>query len=236
MVISHKHKYLFLELPRTGSTAVSKELCQLYGGERILKKHATYNDFLRTANDDEKKYFVFSSIRNPADKILSLYFKYKTDQRGYDNKETHRGGNPLIAWLLKTQFRYVHDRNASFEEFFSRFYRLPYDDWSCLDHPKLDYVIHFERLAEEFDEVLRRIGLEPVQPLPVVNKTSARDNDFWSYYTPAIQPRAQWVFGPYLRRWGYEFPADWEKVDFRTDELAFKATNIFRKVYWRYIR
>lgn len=236
MVISHQHRYLFLELPRTGSTAVSKELCQLYGGERILKKHATYKDFLRTASNEEENYFVFSSIRNPADKILSLYFKYKTDQRGYDDKETHRGGNPLIAWLLKTQFRYVHDRNASFEQFFKRFYRLPYDDWSCLDHPKLDYVIHFERLAEEFDEVLRRIGLEPVQPLPVVNKTSAREYDFWSYYTPEIRARAQWVFGPYLRRWGYEFPGDWEKVEFRTDELAFTATNVFRKFYWRYIR
>jgi hypothetical protein len=223
-------------LPRTGSTAISKELCSQYGGEKILKKHATYSDFLRVASDDEKQYFVFSSIRNPMDKILSLYFKYKTNQRGYENKAIYRGGNFLIAWLMQTQFRFVQNTNASFVEFFKRFYRLPYDDWSSLDHEKLDYVLHFERLSEDFDEVLRRIGVESARSLPVTNKTAERDAEFWSYYTPEIHARARWVFRPYFNRWGYEFPAGWSAVHYRTNEFVFAAANIFRNIYWRHIR
>lgn len=36
MIISHEHKYLFIEIPLTASWAVRKELCEFYGGEAIL--------------------------------------------------------------------------------------------------------------------------------------------------------------------------------------------------------
>ena len=54
MVISHRHRYLFVELPRTGSTAIHRELIELYDGTAILQKHATYEDFLRGATEIEK--------------------------------------------------------------------------------------------------------------------------------------------------------------------------------------
>ena len=236
MVISHKHRYLFLELPRTGSSAVCRELVDHYDGRRILKKHATYRDFLQQASEDEKKFFVFSSVRNPADKILSLYFKYCTDHRGYENPEIWERGNRFIKWLMQRQFRYVHDRGASFTEFFLHYYHLPYDDWSCLDHHRLDHVIYFENLSADFEAALRKLGLEPVRPLPVVNKTGGRKKEFWSYYEPEAQRRAQWVFGPYFRRWGYEFPAEWSHTTFRCDQAVFTGANFLRKAYWRFAR
>lgn len=42
VIISHEHKYVFAELPHTGSTAVSRELRENYAGEKILGKHSTY--------------------------------------------------------------------------------------------------------------------------------------------------------------------------------------------------
>ncbi len=236
VIISHAHKYLFVELPRTGSTAISKELRAHYDGEEILKKHATYRDFLVQASANEKNYFVFSGIRNPLDKILSLYFKYKTDQRGYDNPEIFRRSNPMIAWLMRRQFRFVQSTDASFEEFFRKFYLVPYDDWSSLDHKHLNYVMHFERLSSDFAAVLEKLGLEPVRDLPVVNKTAERKGDFWSYYTPAIQRRAKWVFGPYFKRWGYEFPAEWSAPAPIGAQTAFTLANTLRHAYWRFLR
>jgi hypothetical protein len=129
MIISQKHKYLFVELPRTGSTAVSKELRRHYDGESILKKRATYRDFVAQATAEERSYFTFFSERNPVDK-LSLYFKYKTDQRGYENREIYRRCNPWISRLMRTQFRYVKENDATFSEFCRKFYFLPYDDWT----------------------------------------------------------------------------------------------------------
>ena len=72
MIISHKYKYLFVELPLTASTAVSKELRENYDGESILYKHATYHEFLKIASPEEKKYFVFSGMCNPLDMELHL--------------------------------------------------------------------------------------------------------------------------------------------------------------------
>src|SRR2546426_260618 len=40
LIVSHKHRYVFVELPRTGSTAVRHELRELYDGTPILHKHS----------------------------------------------------------------------------------------------------------------------------------------------------------------------------------------------------
>ena len=77
MIISHKYKYVFIELPRTGSTVIANELCRYYGGQTVLNTHATYRDFLKHY-PDLKHYYAFSSIRNPLDKTVSVYFKLKT--------------------------------------------------------------------------------------------------------------------------------------------------------------
>ena len=55
MIISHKYKYLFIETPHTGSTAISNELQENYDGQRILHKHAYYFEFARQASEEERK-------------------------------------------------------------------------------------------------------------------------------------------------------------------------------------
>jgi hypothetical protein len=243
LVISHKYRYLFIELPQTGSSTVAQELCELYDGKRILKKHATYRDFLRTATHDEKGYFVFSGIRNPMDKTVSLYYKYRTNHSskrkqklGHDAQPRHRDNNVFISWLMRKQYEFIRNRDATFADFFKQFYRLPYDDWSCLDHDRLDFVIHFEQLAEDFEKALFELGIEPKRRLPLRNKTSERDSDFWAYYPPDLRARAKWIFAPYFRRWGYTFPEDWSPYVPATSDIAFRITNVFRRFYWKHVR
>ena len=40
MIISHRHRYVFVKLPRTGSSAVRRELRELYDGVPILHKRS----------------------------------------------------------------------------------------------------------------------------------------------------------------------------------------------------
>ncbi|HET8962688.1 MAG TPA: hypothetical protein VFM99_02235, partial [Chitinophagales bacterium] len=79
MVIDHRYKFVFIELPLTATSAISKEIREQYGCEPIMNKHATYGDFLKKATEEEKAYAVIGSIRNPLDQTVSMYFKYKTD-------------------------------------------------------------------------------------------------------------------------------------------------------------
>lgn len=243
MIVSDVHRYVFIELPQTGSSSISRELLRLYDGRKILKKHATYRDFLRQADERQKQYFAFAGIRNPLDRALSLYFKLKTDHRkhknagqGYGSLLSYQDTHSLVARLIRRQFLYTQEEDSSFAGFFKRFYRLPYNDWSCLDHHRLDYLIRFEALAEDFAEALRRIGIEPRRPLPVTNKTRGRSRDFWSYYPPELHARARWIFAPYCKRWGYEFPREWGGATSWSSEAAFRTANLFRGFYWRYVR
>jgi len=234
MIISHKHKYLFVELPRTGSSAISKELCTNYDGVQILYKHAAYNDFLKSATAQEKRYFVFSCLRNPLDDAVSLYFKYKTDHR---KKFSRMKSGRIITYSSRRRFNFIQNTNADFPTYFMKFYKIPYNNWSSLSHKKFDYVIRFENLQDDFAKVLRSIGIEQKRPLLSVNKTKGRERDFLSYYTPETIARAKWVFGPFMKEWGYEFPPEWgdESVPW-SSQMAFHSCNIFRSLYWKYLR
>ena len=124
MIISHEHRFVFVELPRTGSTAVGKELIESYGGVRILRKHSSYGDFVRQATPDERTYFKFSSIRNPMDDAVSGYFKLATDHHGRYSDEMRRRyrvgnrgadtmrANGVNAKGLKPQRRKISERRT----------------------------------------------------------------------------------------------------------------------------
>lgn len=239
MIISNAHRYVFVELPRTGSTAVRRELRKLYGGEPILHKHATYEEFRAWATPDQLSYFSFSGIRNPLDDAVSHYFKLKTDHgqriaRVRTKQKRERLQHRLFDQLM---FRFVQRTDADFATFFMRFYVLPRDTWASLSHRKLDYVMRFEHLEEDFAEVLRRIGLERLRPLPPVNLTSSRDRNYIRYYTPETIPRARRVFGPYMERWGYKFPAEWRvQPPTALHRAEYRVFSFLARIYWRFLR
>jgi hypothetical protein len=238
MIISHRYRYLFVELPRTGSTAVKRELRDMYEGVGILAKHATYRDFEARATEDEKKYFVFSGIRNPMDIAVSRYVNLRDNARGHFTDPEEMARRQSIAGKIERRIHaWVQRTDADFETFFLRWYRLPYDTWSSLDHKRMDAVLRFETLAEDFDAVLRRIGITPVRPLPQANVTPGRERGFASWYTPKAIRRAAWVFGPYLKEWGYEFPPEWGEVKVPWWAGPFmRITRFFRGIYWRFFR
>jgi hypothetical protein len=238
MIISHKHKYLFIELPRTGSTAISRELRQNYAGESILVKHATYDDFMRIATPEEKAYFVFSGIRNPLDDAVSLYFKYLTDHKHkFTDPDRLRRTRGLVTFLSLQRFHFVRMAQPDFTTYFRRYYRTPYNNWSSLSHKQFDFIIRFEHLQEDFERALRLIGIEPKRPLPKVNPTEKKGRDYLSYYTPEAIAHAKRVFGPFMKQWGYAFPPEWGDGEIsRWDQLQFEFFNIFRTVYWKFLR
>jgi len=210
MVISDKYRYVFVELPHTGSTAITKELCEHYGGVKVLTKHARYHQFWRIATPGQRRYFVFSGVRNPLDETVSLFFRYKTDHHGrYSTPEKSRQNGGSVSAYSVQAFRFIREMHADFPAFLQWFYRKPYDNWSNLEHRRFNYIIRFERLQEDFATVLQRLGIPQARPLPVVNKTGEKREAFWSYYTPEVQDYARRIFGPFMKEWGYEFPPEW---------------------------
>lgn len=236
MILGDAHRYLFVELPHTASSAIAAELCAHYGGRPVLHKHARYHQFLAQASPEERRYFVFSGIRNPLDETVSLYFRYKTDhQRRYsDPANWKRNGGSVSDYTLE-RYRFVRDHRADFPTYLRHYFRKPYDNWSNLAHRRMGAVIRFERLQEGFAAVLERLGLEPVRPLPVVNRTAERRREFHEYYPPEVRPLAARVFGPFLLHWGYGLPPEWGPVPVPwTSRLLFHLLRPVRRVRWRW--
>jgi hypothetical protein len=234
MVISDKYKYLFVEMYNTGSTSISNELCELYDGKRILKKHSRYHEFLKIATEEQKKYFVFSGIRNPMDSIISVYSKFVSNHKGkFTNPDDWKANGGYVKERQLKLYADVKSSNLSFQEYFKKYYKLPYDKWSRLDHAKFDYIIRYENIQNDFRTVLQKLNIEPKRELPRLNKTEGKD-DYTKYYTPEIRKRAVFVFGPFMHKWGYSFPGDWNiKNPPLTSRILFNLLGVKRGLTWK---
>lgn len=213
MVISHRHRYLFVEVPFTASTSISAKLRNNYDGERILWKHANLSQFMRRAGKEERQYFVFGTVRNPLDWIVSDYVKLASNQQEqYTTPERFARNGGWVSDEDLEKFRFIQENSADFPRFFRRYFRHIYNNWTLLMSDRYEYVVRFENLQRDFDEVLRRLGLEKAGDLPMVNRTLAKKRNFADFYPPDTRDQAVRCFGPFMQKWGYEFPPEWGEV------------------------
>lgn len=238
MIISHENRYLFVELAQTGSTAIARELIEQYGGEKLQGKHKPYHMFYRTASELERSYYTFSTVRNPLDVAVTKYVKYKNDHRAeFTDPVTIARKRGLGHHLDRRVQRMVVDEDLDFSQFLLRMYRFPFNTWACLDHANFDYVMRYENLQEDFSKVLAEIGVAEVRPLPVLNSSPGKRDDFTSYYTDEAIERAKSVFAGYMNEWGYEFPEEWGQPDYKTlDRVKYRISTAALSLYWRYLK
>jgi hypothetical protein len=236
LIISHKHRYLFIEIPLTASWAIHRELRIHYDGQPILHKHATYHEFRQQASPDELKYFVFATVRNPLDKILSTYFKIKNNQEQVFSKDNSLQ-EMVIDYSDLNKYQYVKEECASFEDYFKKFYRIPYSDMIDLSSRHLDWVLRYENIQDQFTGLLSKLGLEQVRPLPVFNQTPEKPREFLPYYTPAIINQAKRICGPFMKKWNYQFPDNWGSNSISPIyDIEYLSMNQLRYLYTVYLR
>ncbi len=188
MFISHKYKVIFIHIQRTGGNSIHKafrefdpnllEIISIAPSKKLIR-HCFISD-IKMAIDDEifKNYTKFCVVRNPYDRMLSWYFRFK---QGF--------GKDGIILSDKTVGDHVTNevnKNAiNFEEFvmlpknhesgfFKRFYANQLDYISYQKLILADRILKFENLTNDFDNLAKEIGFEGV--LPHINKTTGRDN------------------------------------------------------------
>lgn len=235
MIISDYYKYLFVELARTGTTAISKELIKNYEGKNILHKHATYKNFLKVATDEQKKYFVFSCIRNPIDRIVSFYVKCA--QGFYDYKFEQSNLRLYEKYYLIPRVKFIKSHNPSFDDYLFKFHKWPYVDWSVLDHKKFDFVIKFENLNNDFQSVLKLMNIEPKRDLPKINVTTEKKS-FDEYLSRDHAQLYAKIFGPAIYKMGYSLPfeTDTSKIYYKqklnNTMLKYNILKFLKTIYW----
>lgn len=162
-MISHKHKFIFIHVPKCGGTSIERFFLDMYNidcnwshpigwwksipdiqlqqymiGKMSHVPLQSYSPHLRD------KYFTFSFVRNPWSRVVSKYryFNINTCFKKFVfdiNCEKH----PYVSWHFKPQNTLTH---------------------GC------DFIGRFETLQQDFDTVCNKIGIPP-QQLPHENKT-----------------------------------------------------------------
>ena len=226
-VISRPHRLLFIMAPRTGCTAIGELLRAELGGEDIPpadhpavvndgleQKHITLRQLLRAGlltPAERRALFVFSTVRNPFDSIVSLYVKQAA---GYPTLKVDREQFVKRSGQRERSFRSAQE--SSFEEWLVANYeqslrrrlsrrlralRGERNKWLA----GADFVMRYERLQEDFDDALRRAGVGRRLVMPHVNVTPGRERDYRAYYTPRARRIVESWFAAELAEFDYGF-------------------------------
>jgi len=237
MIISHKYKFLFIGLPFSASSAISKELYLFYKGESLLRKHSLYYEFKKVATKKELDYFVFAVLRNPMEIVTTMYEKMKENTKGnFTNPKLFIENGGHITASHRERFNFIHDKKATFQEYFNEFFQKPYDNLASLTIDRCDYVIRYENISTDYSIALKKIGIKNIRRLPTANKTRKKKT-LCRYYTDEIKERAIFVFGPFLEKYNYSFPESWGEVrPPLNSRLQFRVLGFLRRINQKYFK
>lgn len=213
MIVSHKYKYVFAEIPHTASHSIAQQLLTHYEGEQILGHHSNITLFMGQADKETRKYFKFATVRNPLDTAVTDYNKLLGNHKGqYTNPDQLLSNGGFVTPQHLREFAFIHDNNADFPAFFRKFRNKLYNNWFLVGDQHYDHIIRFENLQASFSEVLQKLGIEQVEPIGHANPTKLKKKRFDEFYTPDIYADVARSYGPFLKKWGYGFPEAWGEV------------------------
>ena len=195
-MISHKHKCIFIHIPKTGGMsieqALGKDPKKLHAkGWKI--KHGTPLEWKNPKFWD--KYFTFTVVRNPWDRVISAYF---FDLKMLHKSAFHKDRRSLIEKLQNKPARgFIHyaKNHLSISDAIYR----PQSNWF---KNKFDYVCKYENLQEDFDIVCNKIGM-PRRKLP--HKNRSRHKHYTEYYNDEARAIVAKKYAKDIERFGYEF-------------------------------
>ncbi len=190
-----EHRCICVGIPKTASRSVMLSLFGNLGGG-----HTDIRRYRKVFGADFDRYFKFTFVRNPWDRLVSAYLFMK------------KGGlTPAAAAWSQTHLA----RFTSFASFVDgwvtpenittwRHFR-PQHSYICDADGRLavDYVGYFEHLPRDFRIVSQRLGLEP--ELRHENRTDGRRADYRSYYTDATAEAVARVYARDVDAFGYRF-------------------------------
>lgn len=192
MRISHRHKFVFLSNPRCGSTSLRSVLdpwSDIVSGMEYPYRHVTNARALRRHFQkmgwDWETYTVFTTIRNPWDRVVSLFhFGLQTPTsiwsvlaRQVDNdfERFVCGLADFLVWVYETYHKPTGQTNIAIDQF-------AFDGPKCL----VNHIIPIENVDGRLGDILLPLNIK-VDAVPHLNRSVHRD---YRYYHNETTKRA----------------------------------------------
>jgi hypothetical protein len=207
-MISHKKKFIFVHVYKTGGTSIREALkpyCfnleerlawrmqKIWGLSRLVKKnwrfHLPASELIRRMGETKfDSYFSFAFVRNPWDWQVSLYSFMLKNKHHFQHKlvKGFRGFAEYIEWRCREEVRFQKDFVFSKD-----------------GRQLVDFIGRFETLEADFGHVCAQIGIKVT--LPRLNESGHRP--YQELYTPETQEMVRRAFEPDIKLFNYEFNA-----------------------------
>ena len=193
-MISHKHKFIFIHINKTGGTSIETAFSGHEVERRNPSKHANAIEYRNKFGDKFLEYFKFAFVRNPWSWLVSRYFWCKDDKRYY---EYVRSSFKNLIYSVRD------DKNISPGRWFNRTVLPQHGKISDESGTQLvDFVGRFENLQGDFNFACDKIGI-PHRKLPHKNKT--KHKHYTEYYDEETKQIVAEKYAKDIEMFGYEF-------------------------------
>lgn len=207
MIISHRHKFIFTAIPKTGTHSVRQALREHLGPEDeeqvrlFFEKRLPYSELARLGHGHISlseaqpvlgeemfgSYFKFAFVRNPFERFVS-YCAFATSREGSFDRDP-QGVMRHFLFVAPPHHHIVFRPQHSF---------VTGRDGGLL----ADYLGRVEDMQGGYDAVCGRIGI-PSRPLERVN--SSPHADYRSYYDQQLIDGVARMFARDIELFGYQF-------------------------------
>ena len=190
-MIDHKHKFIFVHIPKTGGTSIESLFIRNAHIKDVTGKHNMVSDI---GSEFLKKYFTFTFVRNPWDRMVS-YYKFRIKRWNMFNH-----GESFKEWIRflcsdEVQKIKAYHFNLAIKnqhEFLV----------SESNEISVDFIGRFENLQEDFNIICDKIGIAR-RELPHKNKT--KHKHYTEYYDDETREIVAEKYAKDIEYLNYEF-------------------------------
>ncbi|MCU7927245.1 MAG: sulfotransferase family protein [Candidatus Thiodiazotropha sp. (ex Dulcina madagascariensis)] len=217
MLLSIKYNFLFVHIAKTGGTSVRAALQPLrwrdpwyypmalcsrfshFSGHRLGSKFPRHARIVAAKELLPEPFFnglfKFAIVRNPWDLQVSSYHHIRRE-RPHLIAHIHDFDH-FMRWKLDPERAYQYHVDTSIQSQLDYLIDLRGDIL-------VDFIGHYENLAEDFSEIARRIGVKDMT-LPHKRKARDRKKDYRGYYSDELAGLVSEHFRRDIEALGYRF-------------------------------
>jgi hypothetical protein len=240
MIISHKNKFIFIHVPKTGGTSIvralypyldmsqdvvmgghpdhedKKDVQRIKSGE--IHKHSTSQEIKNFVGEEMwDDYFIFSFVRNPYDRIVSTYEWWKQTKWPGDQRKKKEISD--MSFKEYTMSDYMGHAMLDYLSYVKR--KKYHSDYARV--MDIDFLGRLEDPWASFAYICGVLNL-PKLELGNYNKSLKKVNPYESYYDEESVSNVENKFREDIKYFNYHF--DHEKMDSLLEDGAMEIPNI----------
>jgi len=208
-IISHKHKYIFTFVPKSGCVSLRRVIADIEGlpWEFNIAPRTKFDQVPHAEFHKYPDYYKFTFVRNPWDRLVSCYADKVVKARKEKNPAITSNGGVYNGFAM---YKDVDFRTMTFEQFVEFVAKTPdsnsnghfISQHTFLKMDDLDFVGYFESIQTDFNVVTDAVGLKR-QAVPHLNRTDREDyQDLYDDRTKALVAKR---FATDINLFGYKF-------------------------------